>query len=250
MQNNPDSANSGNQPPNPFGGPPPTRPAFSFLHSQAHRSGPFAGNPFKKINKAPTGLYGMNISPQSAPTAVFGSRPRTQAPFPHAPSTSLDNRSPFRFSNKDLLKLQSIAASQVKKEEPTTTVAQAITETSPETETIPNPTEEEAAVEHGLPEVSKQAKSKGIAKKKASVSPDQKLLKRTFSTDVSQLQSIAVYEIPENLNTKLELTKHFQAFGNITKIIPNAKKGNASITFSSHVIKNAFVSFLKFQKIS
>jgi len=56
-----------------------------------------------------------------------------------------------------------------------------------------------------------------------------------LAADISQLRAIVVYKIPEDSNNKLELTKHFQRFGNVIRIITNTKKGNAAIYYDSHV---------------
>lgn len=62
-----------------------------------------------------------------------------------------------------------------------------------------------------------------------------KLKNSVLASDISQLRAIVVYKIPEDSNNKLELTKHFQRFGNVIRIITNTKKGNAAIYFDSHV---------------
>lgn len=58
--------------------------------------------------------------------------------------------------------------------------------------------------------------------------------KRSSSVDVSQLRAVSVFGIPEDSNNKLELTKHFQPYGNITRIYPNLNKKSATIHFDSH----------------
>lgn len=60
------------------------------------------------------------------------------------------------------------------------------------------------------------------------------LIKRLVSVDVSQLRTIATYDLPEDCD-KLELTKHFQSFGNVVKVFLNLKKHTANVQFDSHV---------------
>jgi len=59
-------------------------------------------------------------------------------------------------------------------------------------------------------------------------------MKQSVPVDVSQLRAIVAFDLPEDCD-KLELTKHFQSFGNVVKVFPNPKKHSANIQFDSHV---------------
>lgn len=86
-----------------------------------------------------------------------------------------------------------------------------------------------------LERTAEAAKGKDEAEPALTASLKSPTLKRSLSVDISQLRAIVVYEIPEDSNNKLELTKHFQLFGKVVRIFPNPKKQNATIHFESHV---------------
>lgn len=83
---------------------------------------------------------------------------------------------------------------------------------------------------------SSQEKLLPLQQQTEATSSKQNIVKSSaLAADISQLRAIVVYKIPEDSNNKLELTKHFQRFGNVIRIITNTKKGNAAIYYDSHV---------------
>ena len=247
MQNNPTGFGSGgNNPPpsnsNPFASPPTRLFSFNLVSSPQtqQQKGPFLNNPFQKVNAAPTTLFGMNINPQTTTTTPSFSSSRPAFSFAQ-PTTSnqlfssaSDTRSQYRFTNKEANKLQappaqlSVFASKGNEYEETKHVA-------PQEATLSQSVKSESVQE--LPEC--EAKQESVTKQDQP-SPEQKQLKRTSSTDISDLRTIIIHGIPEDSNNKLELTKLFQPFGNITRIFPNVKRGAANITFDCHV-SNIFI---------
>ena len=197
---------------------------FSFTNitptsTTMNQNQPVFQNPFKKTNVTPSTLFGMNINPSQAPS-VFGVLPKTSRPSPARAVSNLASAFPikketlftkeaFKFSTPIIQPANPINPDQnVSKEEKTSSSVEDSRNIIPDT-----------AVEE-KPETS---------------SPKATPLKKSVSTDVSQLRSIAVFEIPEDSNNKLELTKHFQHFGNITRIVPLPRKKSATVFFDSHV---------------
>ncbi|KAK3742293.1 hypothetical protein QZH41_013107, partial [Actinostola sp. cb2023] len=61
-------------------------------------------------------------------------------------------------------------------------------------------------------------------------SPDEK----TTITDISTLKSLAIREIPHDLNKNAWLRRFYSRFGEIVKVLCNPSKASATVTFRSH----------------
>lgn len=169
-------------------------------------------NAFMKSNIHSNKLFGMNINPSPTPN-MFGGLPKslssTSAPFSaKSPPASFFSRPALPIVRESVLQKD-------------------ISGLSPLNPTPELPKEEIAAT----PDLTNKTSETSDSPK---VSP----LKKSSSVNVSQLRAIVVFDIPEDSNNKLELTKHFQPFGNIIRIFPNLNKNSATIHFDSHVSPN------------
>ena len=209
------------------------RPSFGTPFPPAGTSGSSAvNNPFKKVNVEPTGLFGMNINVDNS--GMFGGvggapRPSTRAPFQQSnrpvfgapvfgagPAVTAPAVGQFRFFSRDA---QSGKPSQQ-------------AEDASNVEQAPSIAAEVSSGSAPGPAAASPADPSSVDEDSQPGPPSSEDVPRV---DVSSLRTLVVFEIPEHLNTRAELLKHFGQFGKELRVLPNLKKATANITFTNHV---------------
>lgn len=203
--------------------------SFTFSLPTARMSTPAAtlSNPFVKNNVPTHAPHSGTTASPFAPVETIGKGAIRPSLKPSLTSAWPSTRCPPIFEARNFP--ASVKATSI-------SVSSALATNSPKTLELVNP-EKDAVKVPGFTtskdEVPSSSPLKQELLQEAPANPHQ--LKRIPSVDKTQLRTIVVYLIPEDSNNKLELAKHFQPFGNIVRIFPNPKKGNAVIHFDSHV---------------